>query len=87
MQIKLYTTTTCQPCRLVANKFTAHGVAFEKITLDMEENADLLAGLKARLGADTLHTPLLEVDGAVAMQGLTPGVVAQVIADYKEAAQ
>lgn len=85
-RVTLYTTTTCNPCRLVARKLDAAGIAHEKVVLDLEGNEARLDDLKARMGVDMLQTPVLEVDGAVVMRGLQPAVLDDVIASTKAAA-
>lgn len=75
----IYSTRSCSPCRVVARRFEATGVAYTSVYLDDPERADELAALKARLGTDIIHTPTLEVDGKIVMQGLDADVVRELI--------
>ncbi|UJQ87172.1 NrdH-like glutaredoxin [Arthrobacter phage BaileyBlu] len=79
-KITIYSTTTCQPCRIVSKRLDAAGLAHEKIDLDLEGQEERLASLKARLGVSTLHTPTVEVDGEVIMQGLDANALRDLIA-------
>jgi glutaredoxin len=83
MTLTLYSTTTCAPCKIVARKFTAAGIRFEKIDLDQPEHADTLANLKASLGTDTIHTPTIIDNGVVAMVGMNPAQLNDLIAKHR----
>lgn len=78
-KIVIYSSTTCQPCRIVSKRLTAAGIAHEKLDLDLDEHKSTLDALKARLGVSTLHTPTVEVDGEIVMQGLNGDALRELI--------
>ena len=83
MPLTLYSTTTCNPCKIVAKKFTAAGVPFTKIDLDLPEHADTLAELKNQLGTDIIHTPTVIENGTVALVGLNPAALNGLIEKHR----
>lgn len=83
MTLTLYSSTTCGPCRIVANKFTKAGVPFVKVDLDLPEHTETLAALKASLGADIINTPTIIDNGTVAMVGMNPSVLNDLIEKHR----
>lgn len=81
-KIIIYSSTTCQPCRVLSKRLSAAGIAHEKLDLDLDEHKSTLEALKARLGVSTLHTPTVEVDGEIVMQGLDGDAVRELIASH-----
>ena len=59
--VTLYSTPTCSPCLVLGKRLDAAGVNWEKV--DLTENPDRLADLKARRQSETIQTPILEFEG------------------------
>ncbi|WNN93684.1 NrdH-like glutaredoxin [Arthrobacter phage CallinAllBarbz] len=76
-KIIIYSSTTCQPCRVLSLRLDRAGISHDVIKLDTD--ADALAALKARLGVDIVHTPTVEVDGQIVMQGLDGDAIRDLI--------
>lgn len=60
MEVRVYTSPLCQPCRATKRKLTAEGVPFVEIDLTEPQHADTLADMKAAYG-DPLRMPVVEV--------------------------
>lgn len=66
---------------MVERRLTAAGIPFEKLVLDLPENAEHLAELKRRLETDIITVPLLQWGSR--LENLTG--LSTLITDYKEA--
>lgn len=63
MKITVYTTPTCQTCKMAARRLDAAGADVELV--DLTENPDILLELKAKLGvapADPIQVPKFLTD-------------------------
>jgi glutaredoxin len=87
-KITVYTTPTCQPCKAVIRKLEREGLEPLVVDLTHPEQVLTLLDVKARLGVgpvDPIRTPIVEVGGEIRMRELDPNVLAEIIAEAKEA--
>ena len=59
--VTLYSTPTCAPCRVAEKRLIAAGITVNRV--DLTEEPETLAALKAELDSPVVHTPTFRHDG------------------------
>ncbi len=58
--ITVHSTTTCATCKTVMRRLDSLGIPYDKVILDLPENAEYLADLKVRRQTDIINVPLIQ---------------------------
>jgi glutaredoxin len=85
MEVRVYTSPLCQPCRATKRVLTGAGIPFVAIDLTEPQHAAKLADLKAAYG-DPLKMPVVEVidmGSTYVWQEFRPDLLEETIQRYR----
>jgi glutaredoxin-like protein NrdH len=80
-KVTVYTSPTCQPCRMTKLRLTRGGVEYDEVDLTADEHAETLAALKRSMQVEgMMPMPVVAIDGVVEWAEFRPDKIDSLIA-------